>query len=87
MLSYIVRRIFLSLLMILCVGTIIFFMIHLVPGDPVDVILSGVGTGSTATPEQYEAMRRALGLDRPLYEQYGRWLAGSRERSSRARPG
>ncbi|MCP4625613.1 MAG: ABC transporter permease [bacterium] len=76
MLSYIIRRILLALLMVLFVGTIIFFLIHLVPGDPVDVILSGVGTGSTATPEQYEAMRRTLGLDKPLYEQYGRWLAG-----------
>jgi peptide/nickel transport system permease protein len=60
--------------MILCVGTIIFFLIHLIPGDPVDVVLSGVGSGSSATPEQYEAMRHILGLDKPLYEQYGLWL-------------
>ena len=74
MLQYIIRRTVLALFMILCVGTIIFFLIHLIPGDPVDVILSGVGAGSSATPEQHEAMRVALGLDKPLHEQYGLWL-------------
>ncbi|MBW1699468.1 MAG: ABC transporter permease [Deltaproteobacteria bacterium] len=74
MLQYIIRRTLLALFMIFCVGTIIFFLIHLIPGDPVDVILSGVGSGSSATPEQYEAMRATLGLDKPLYEQYLRWL-------------
>ena len=73
MLPYIIRRILLSLLMVLCVGTIIFFPIHLVPGDPVDVILSGGGSGGS-TQEQREALRHTLGLDQPIYQQYWRWI-------------
>ncbi len=57
------------------VVTVVFLLIHLIPGDPVSVML-----GPDATPAQIEGTRRALGLDRPLYEQlvkfYGRVLQG-----------
>ena len=57
------------------VVTVVFLMIHLIPGDPVSVML-----GPDATAAQVEATRRALGLDLPLYEQllhfYGRILRG-----------
>lgn len=53
------------------VATIIFFLIHLVPGDPA---LTIVGE-EHATPEKLAAVRAALGLDRPLYVQYATWLA------------
>lgn len=44
-------------------------MLHLVPGDPVTIML-----GDYATPEAKEALRAELGLDQPLPMQYGRWL-------------
>ncbi len=44
----------------------VFFMIHLVPGDPAQVML-----GEKATPQAIEAARKELGLDRPLYIQLG----------------
>src|SRR5216110_3383762 len=50
----------------LVVVTVVFLLIHLIPGDPVAVIL-----GPDATPSQIEATRAQLGLDRPLYEQLG----------------
>src|SRR5207247_8598924 len=50
----------------LVVVTVVFLLIHLIPGDPVAVIL-----GPGATPSQIEATRAQLGLDRPLYEQLG----------------
>jgi peptide/nickel transport system permease protein len=57
------------------VVTIVFLMIHLIPGDPVGVML-----GPDATPAQIDGTRRALGLDRPVYQQlllfYGRVLRG-----------
>ncbi len=57
------------------VVTIVFFLIHLIPGDPVSVML-----GPDATPAQIEGTRQALGLDRPLHEQlytfYARVLRG-----------
>src|SRR5687768_10185419 len=46
------------------VVTITFLLIHLIPGDPVSVML-----GPDASPAQIEATRAAMGLDRPLHEQ------------------
>jgi peptide/nickel transport system permease protein len=51
--------------------TVVFFLVHLVPGDPVDIML-----GETAGAPDREALRAALGLDRPLLAQYGHFLAG-----------
>ena len=57
------------------VVTIVFLLIHLIPGDPLSVML-----GPDATSAQIEGTRRALGLDRPLHEQllkfYARVLRG-----------
>jgi len=52
------------------VVTIVFLLIHLIPGDPVSVML-----GPDATPTQIEATRRAMGLERPLYEQLLKFYA------------
>jgi peptide/nickel transport system permease protein len=62
------------------VVTIVFLLIHLIPGDPVAVIL-----GPDATVDQMRATRTQLGLDRPLHEQllsfYGRVFRGDLGRS------
>jgi len=50
---------------------IVFSFIHFIPGDPAAVML-----GDMATPEQVQQLREALGLDRPVYVQYLRWLSG-----------
>jgi peptide/nickel transport system permease protein len=72
---YLVRRLLTLIPVLAVVVTIVFLLIHLIPGDPVGVML-----GPDATPAQIEATRRALGLDRPLYEQlfkfYARVLQG-----------
>ena len=52
------------------VVTVVFFLIHLIPGDPVGVML-----GPDATPAQIAGTRQALGLDRPLHEQLGKFYA------------
>ena len=46
---------------------------HIIPGDPVQLIFSGTG----ASPEQREAMRHALGLDRPLPVQYANYVSNA----------
>jgi ABC-type dipeptide/oligopeptide/nickel transport system permease component len=56
-------------LAVLGVCTLVFLLIHLVPGDPVEVML---GEGASAADR--EALRSALGLDRPLGEQYLAYL-------------
>jgi peptide/nickel transport system permease protein len=53
------------------VVTLVFSLIHLMPGDPVDVML-----GETARPADRAKLRTDLGLDRPLIDQYGGFLGG-----------
>ena len=80
MTTYFVRRILAVLPVMAVVVTVVFFLIHLIPGDPASAML-----GPDATTAQIEATRRQLGLDRPLYEQllrfYGRVLQGDLGRS------
>jgi peptide/nickel transport system permease protein len=64
-----VRRSLAGLAVVVGVVTLMFFLIRLAPGDPALLLV-----GPTATEEQVAAQRRALGLDRPLSEQYTTWL-------------
>lgn len=58
-------------MVVLGVCTLVFLLIHLVPGDPVEAML-----GERAQAADRAALRAALGLDLPLWEQYRRYLAG-----------
>lgn len=69
MLFYTVRRLLLLIPVFLVVSIVIFLIIHLVPGDPIDNL---VRIGST--PEQKAEITARYGLDRPLVEQYLIWL-------------
>ena len=71
MFSYIIRRIGTMIPSLLLASVIVFSFIHLIPGDPAQIML-----GDSATPEQVQGLREAMGLDRPLYVQYGKWLSG-----------
>ena len=73
MTAYLIRRFLASIVILLGVSVLIFAMIHLVPGDPVLIMLHEVKSG----PGAIEEMRRNLGLDRPLVEQYLLWLVGN----------
>lgn len=70
--KYLVRRTGASLVLLFVVATILFFSIHLLPGDPVLLILGG--DTAQPTPEQIATVRAKLGLDRPLWLQYLTWL-------------
>src|SRR5215213_6543672 len=63
------RRALTGLAVIIGVVTLMFFLIRLAPGDPALLLV-----GPTATQEQLAAQRKALGLDRPVAEQYATWL-------------
>jgi ABC-type dipeptide/oligopeptide/nickel transport system permease component len=56
---------------LLGVATLVFSLIHLIPGDPVQAML-----GDTASPESVAELRARLGLNRPLHVQYGTFLMG-----------
>lgn len=70
MLDYILRRVLLLLPVFLAVSALIFLILHLIPGDPVDNLLR-VGSGA----DQRAKIEAKYGLDRPLVVQYGLWLS------------
>lgn len=67
--EYVVRRLLQMIPVVLGVTVLVFFMIHLVPGDPARTIL-----GNQATPARIALVRHAWGLDRPLYVQYWKFM-------------
>ena len=66
---YLVLRLTRAAITVWGVVTLVFLLVHLIPGDPVDAIL-----GDQAAPEDRAALRVALRLDRPLFEQYTAFL-------------
>lgn len=70
MLSYALRRLLLLVPVFFAVSAVIFLIIHLVPGDPVDS-LARIGS----SPEQRQEIAARYGLDRPLPAQYFIWLS------------
>jgi peptide/nickel transport system permease protein len=71
MLDFLLARIISTLLVMFGVVCLVFLLIHLIPGDPVDVML-----GESARPADRAALRVSLGLDRPLATQLGDYLGG-----------
>src|SRR5215467_6017900 len=73
--QYLVRRLMAVIPVLLVVITVIFLMIHLIPGDPAAVML-----GPNATADEVAKLRRQMGLDQPIYLQlltfFGRTLRG-----------
>jgi ABC-type dipeptide/oligopeptide/nickel transport system permease component len=68
-LIFVVRRLLASVLVVFGVATMVFALIHAVPGDPAQAML-----GETASAGDVEALRANLGLDQPLPVQYERYL-------------
>jgi len=69
LLKYLIRRLILMIPVVIGMTIIVFLILHLAPGDPVDLIV-----GPNVTPEVYESIRRKLGLDQPLIIQYLRFM-------------
>lgn len=69
MLRALVSRAVAGLAVVMGVVTLMFFLIRMAPGDPALLLV-----GPTASEEQLDAQRKALGLDQPLPQQYGAWL-------------
>jgi len=69
-LRYVVRRSLHSVGLLVGVSLVVFLLLHVVPGDPAQVLL-----GDQATPQRVAEIRTALGLDRPLPEQYWRFAS------------
>lgn len=68
-LNYLCKRLCSALFVLFGVTTLVFLLIHLIPGDPIEVML-----GETARPADRAALRHALGLDLPLFQQWSQYL-------------
>ena len=84
MYGFVLKRLALAVPVLLGIATIIFFLMFAIPGDPVQLLM-----GQHGDPETAATIRAELGLDRPLYVQYfrfiGRLLKGDLGRSYRQR--
>ena len=74
--SYLARRLAQLGVVLLLVSVAVFSIMHALPGDPVQLMLSGAESGSV-TPERQEQLREEMGLNDPLPVQYGRFLGGA----------
>lgn len=66
---YIIKRVLAVVPVMAIVALIVFMILRLTPGDPAAII-----AGDTATPEQIEGLRQAMGLNEPIYMQFIHWL-------------
>ncbi|MGE2723997.1 ABC transporter permease [Mycolicibacterium pulveris] len=71
-LRFLARRLLYSAVVMVGVVVAVFTLVHLVPGDPVRIAL-----GTRYTPEAYEALRQASGLDKPILEQFFGYLGSA----------
>jgi ABC-type dipeptide/oligopeptide/nickel transport system permease component len=71
MVGYIVRRILVSIPILLTVLTIVFLLVRVLPGDPATVVL-----GDYASKEAVQALRESMGLNKPLWLQYVDFIKG-----------
>lgn len=67
---YVLKRLLGAVPTLVIASLLVFAFIHLIPGDPASVML-----GDMADAETIEALRRELGLDRPIWEQYLLWVS------------
>jgi peptide/nickel transport system permease protein len=73
MLTYVLKRSAYAVLVVLGVMTLVFFMLHLLPGDATSVMLADFG----ASAQQQAQLRAELGLDRPIHVQYGAYMVNA----------
>src|SRR5262245_539807 len=81
---FLTRRLLSMIPVLILVSVVVFTLLHITPGDPVESIL-----GDRISPELADQLRRELGLDQPLQIQYLRWagnlMQGDLGRSIRSR--
>jgi peptide/nickel transport system permease protein/oligopeptide transport system permease protein len=70
MFNFIIKRLLAMIPVLIGISLLLFFMLRMLPGDPAQVL-----AGQMASPEEIDTIRRQLGLDRPIYEQYLSYLS------------
>ena len=70
--TYLLRRLVQVPLVLAVVTIVVFALIHVTPGDPIQIML-----GMETSPQAVEALRKQYNLDKPLHEQYVLWISGA----------
>ncbi len=73
MLAFLTRRLIGMGIVLVAMSFIVFMLIGLMPGDPIDIMIA---SNPDLTPADGERLKRLYGLDLPLWERYGNWLGG-----------
>jgi len=76
MTTYIIRRVLLIIPTLIISSLLVFLMIRLIPGSAVDILMSRMDLTTAFTEDQREAIKRELGIDKPIWVQYGEWMKG-----------
>ena len=76
MTAYIIRRLLMALLVLFLVTLIVFFVIRLLPGDPLLIFVAQSQTSGSMSMKEVEHLRVEFGLDKPILVQYVRWIWG-----------
>ena len=74
MLRFIIHRFLLMIPTLIGVAVLVFFLLRMMPGDPVATMLLGDGGGANMPPEVIEQERARLGLDQPIWVQFFKWF-------------
>ena len=72
--AYIIRRLLLIIPTLFILSILVFLSVRFIPGDVIDVIVGRMGMFNVQWDVDREALERMLGLDVPVYVQYGRWI-------------
>lgn len=72
--AYLIRRLLLIIPTLFLVTIIVFMLVRFIPGDVLDIMISEWMEEGSTDIQDIEDLRHALGLDAPIYTQYGRWL-------------
>jgi peptide/nickel transport system permease protein len=75
MVNFIIRRIYLAVIVLILVTLFVFMAMRILPGDPIYMIMTS-GEMTNSTIQEIEAVRHQYGLDKPLFVQYFDWLGG-----------
>jgi peptide/nickel transport system permease protein len=75
MTTYIIRRLLQGLLVLFLVTILVFFVIRLLPGDPLIIFVAQTAQLEAMPPEMIEHLRHEFGLDKPIMVQYVNWIA------------
>jgi peptide/nickel transport system permease protein len=76
MTTYIVRRLIQALVVLILVTLSVFFIMRLLPGDPILIYVAQTAELESMPPEKLDELRADFGLDKPIMVQYANWVAG-----------